>query len=563
MRSKDSSCRFSLSLLITVGFLFFGPATAARAQTFSVLYNFGSQLDDPCQQFFSGIIAQGRDGNLYSGSSECGAYGRGAAYRVTPGGSLTTEYSFSGGSDGSYPYGGLTLGTDGNFYGATYGGGFGSYGTIFKMTPGGGLTTLYTFTDSGDGALPAAPPIQGTDGNLYGTTCPGCNNQGVYGTIYKITHSGTFTVLYECDITHCEDFYGPLIQGTDGNFYGTSIYGGTNGAGVVLKITPAGQLTDLYSFDNTHGDYPTGPLVQGTDGNFYGTTLDGGASGYGVVFRMTPAGKLTVLHNMNGTTDGSAPYAGLVQATDGNFYGVNAYGGAASTYCPAGCGAIFKITSSGAFSVLYNFDMTTGQLPYTTLYQHTNGVLYGATQLGGTGDVDPLCSPGNCGVLYSLNIGAAPFASLLSTTGKVGKKIEILGQGFTGTTAVSFNGTAATYGVVSDTYLTATVPAGATPGPVTVTTPGGTLTSSKTFRVAPSITSFSPASGPVGTAVVITGESLTRTTSVSFGGVKAVSFTVNSDTQVTAIVPTGAVTGKIKIVTAGGTSTSGGTFTIT
>ena len=207
--------------------------------------------------------------------------------------------------------------------------------------------------------------------------------------------------------------------------------------------------------------------------------------------------------------------------------------------------------------------MTTGQLPYSTLYQHTNGVLYGATQLGGTGDADPLCSPGNCGVLYSLNIGAAPFASLLTTTGKVGKKIEILGQGFTGTTAVSFNGTAATYTVVSDTYLTATVPAGATPGPVTVTTPGGTLTSSKTFRVAPSITSFSPASGPVGTAVVITGESLTQTKSVSFGGVKAVSFTVNSDTQVTAIVPTGAVTGKIKIVTAGGTSTSGGTFTIT
>ncbi len=183
---------------------------------------------------------------------------------------------------------------------------------------------------------------------------------------------------------------------------------------------------------------------------------------------------------MNGTTDGRQTSAGLVQATDGNLYGVNGYGGAASSGCPSGCGTIFKITTTGVFSVLYNFDLTTGQAPLTTVMQHTNGILYGTASGGGTG-----CASANCGVLYSLNIGAAPFVSLVSTRAKLGQTVEILGQGFTGTTGVSFDGIAANFKVKSDTYLMAIVPTGAQTGPVTVTTPGGTLTSNKIFRVAP------------------------------------------------------------------------------
>jgi IPT/TIG domain-containing protein len=223
--------------------------------------------------------------------------------------------------------------------------------------------------------------------------------------------------------------------------------------------------------------------------------------------------------------------------------------------CPPSCVTLFKITKTGTFSILYNFDQTTGQLPYSTMMQHTNGILYGGTQLGGTGNVDPNCGAGDCGVIYSINIGVAPFVSLVSTSAKNGKTIEILGQGFTGTTGVSFNGTAATFKVASDTYLTATVPTGATTGSVTVTMPGRTLKSSKTFRVTPQITSFSPPSGAVGTLVTITGVSLTQTTKVTFGGVVATSFTVISDMQVTATVPTGAKTGKIVITTSGGTAT--------
>ena len=466
-----------------------GAAPTTMAQTFSVVYNFGSAAGDPSQGFYSGIIAQGQDGNLYSGTSAGGAYGYAATFNVTPAGILTPLYSFADDGDGAGPYGGLTLGTDGNFYGTTYNGGFGDprFGTVFKMTSSGGLVTLYSFTDGSDGALPIAPPVEGTDGNFYGTTCNECNGPIAtgFGTIYKITPTETFTVLHQFNGTDGSELNDALTLGTDGNFYGTTTYGGDYGN--VFRITPSGSLTILYNLDNLQGDgeYPIGRLVQGNDGNFYGTTVDGGSTGYGVVFKITPAGNFTVLYNMNGTTDGSAPYAGLVQATDGNFYGANAYGGAPSTNCPNGCGTIFKVTPGGVFSVLYNFDLTTGQTPYSTLFQHTNGLIYGMTQSGGTGNVALSCNAGNCGVVYSLNIGAAPFVTFVVSAAKVGGTAEILGQGFTGTTGVSFNGTAASFTVVSDTYITATVPTGATTGSVTVTTPGGTLTSNMPFRVLP------------------------------------------------------------------------------
>src|SRR5262249_40714862 len=169
----------------------------------------------------------------------------------------------------------------------------------------------------------------------------------------------------------------------------------------------------------------------------------------------------------------------------------------------------------------------------------------------------------NGGVFYSLDMGLKPFVNLLNWTGKVGKTVEILGQGFNGATKVSFNGISAAFTISSDTYLTATVPAGATSGFVTVTLPGSTLKSNRKFLVAPFILSFTPTIGPVGTPVTITGTSFTGATKVTFGGVKATAFTVNSDTQVTATVPTGAVTGKIAITTAGGTASSATDFTVT
>jgi uncharacterized repeat protein (TIGR03803 family) len=530
------------------------PTTVAQAQNFSVLYNFGTKSGDPWGPQNAGIVAQGRDGNLYSTALHGGTSGFGTVFKITPGGGLTVLYSFDG-AQGETPYGGLTLGTDGNFYGTTYYGGASNYGTVFKVTPSGSLTVLYSFTNGTDGAYPLAPPIQGTDGNFYGTTSQ--FNDGGPGSLYKITSSGKFTTLYHFDVTHGSDPFAPLVLGNDGNFYGTTNIGGANGYGEVFKVTPSGKLTVLYNFDDTHGAYPVGPLVQGIDGNFYGTTSSGGTGATsGVVFKITAIGRYTALHNINKTSDGFQPYAGLVQATDGNFYGANSAGGAGDA------GTIFKISPTNAYKTLYDFDGTTGSTPLVTLFQHTNGVLYGDTEMGGTGSVSP-CTTGQCGVFFSLNLGLKPFVSLVSASGKVGQTVEVLGQGFTGTKGVSFGGTAATFKVVSSTYLTATVPSGAVTGSVTVTTPGGTLTSNKQFRVTPQIISFKPTSGTVGTAVQITGVSLTQTTEVTFGGVKATSFKVNSDTQVTATVPTGAKTGHIAITTAGGTVTSSGIFTVT
>jgi uncharacterized repeat protein (TIGR03803 family) len=537
---------------------------AAHAQTFSVLYNFNASTSDPLGLVSPGTLAQGQNGNIYTTSVSGGAFvsgegANGTVFDMTPGGILSELYSFEViqgvPAIGCNPYSGATLGTDGNVYGTTVSCGTVGYGTVFVITPSGSLAALYNFTGGSDGGNPYAAPIQGADGNYYGTTsCGGAQAcPGGYGTVYKVTPSGTFTTLYQFDLSHGYGPVAPLVQGTDGNFYGTTESGGISSTdGVVFKITSSGKLTVLYNFDGTHGRNPLAPLIQGVDGNLYGTTEQGGSKGYGVIFKMTTSGKLTVLHNFNiSTLDGGNPVAGLVQATDNNFYGVAEEGG------EFGGGIIFRVgpTGGSSYSVRYHLNgATDGTIPEVTLLQHTNGLLYGLSDGGGTYGV---------GTFFSLSEGLGQFVSLVSTSGKVKASVEILGQGFTGTTGVTFNGTAATYTVVSDTYLTATVPSGATTGSVTVVTPGGTLASNKTFRIKPSITSFSPPSGPVGTSVAITGVSLTQTTKVTFGAVTATSFTVNSDKKVTATVPTGAKTGKIVITTAGGTATSAGTFTVT
>jgi uncharacterized repeat protein (TIGR03803 family) len=449
-------------------------AIALHAQNYTVKYNFGTKSGDPINPTYSGIVAQGRDGNLYGTTPFGGANGKGAMFKITPGGTLTVVYSFD--STDPYPYSGLTLGTDGNFYGATYSSGTPGDGTVYKITPRGTVTLLHSFTGS-DGSGPFAPPIEGTDGDFYGTTTAG--GASSEGTVYKITPSGKFTSLYSFDGTTGEEPIAPLVQGSDGNFYGTTEVGGMYDAGVVFKITSSGKLT-AYSLDGGHGgELSFSPLVQGSDGSFYGTASAGGKKDDGAIFKITASGRVTVLHSFNGTTDGAEPFAGLVQATDGNFYG------AASNGKDTPQGTIFKIspTSPYPYTVLYSFDGTTGATPWVTLVQHTNGILYGDTNSGGTGNMG--CAVGTCGVFYSWDAGLGPFVSLVSVAAKVGKTIEILGQGFTGTTGVSFNGTAATFTVVSSTYLTAKVPSGATTGFVTVTTPKGTLTSNKKFRVIP------------------------------------------------------------------------------
>jgi uncharacterized repeat protein (TIGR03803 family) len=455
-------------LLVFCMFALFAPSS--YAQKFSVLYNFGSASNDPFQPSYSGIIAQGRDGNLYS-TAPNSYEGYGAAFMITPSGALTVLYSFAPGTSGVFPYSGLVLGTDGNFYGTTESEGSNN-GTVFTITPNGQFTLLYTFAGSTDGGRAYAPPIQASDGNFYGTTSDGYS-QSPYGTVYKLTSAGLFTPLYQFDQAHGATPYAPLVQGSDGNFYGVTFAGGNLNLGVVFKITPGGKLHVLYNFDGAHGSLPFGPLIQGNDGNFYGTTFNGGTNGSGVIFKIKPNGRLKVIHDFAGISGGFYPCTGLVQASDGNFYGTTHNGDRVDA------GTIFRVSPQGLYAVVHRFDGTDGKFPLVTLTQHTNGILYGDTSQGGTGS---LCNE-DCGTFFSWDAGLPPFVIPAPLSGKIGGKIEFLGQGFTGTTNVSFNGVAATFDVVSDTFLTAIIPSEATSGFVTVTTPGGKLKSNRKFRV--------------------------------------------------------------------------------
>jgi len=557
-------CRWKTTFLACV-FCVVGTMTSP-AQTFQTLANFdGTDGYDPLYEMY---LVQGLDGNLYGTTSGGGAHNQGTVFKITATGTLTTLYSFCSKSDcadGYQPYAGLIQGTDGDFYGTTTFGGASSAcsevsppgcGTVFKITPAGKLTTLHHF-DLTDGATPFGGLIQGTDGNFYGTTSGGFTGGVDDGTVFKMTPAGKVTTLHSFDGTDGASPWAGLIQGTDGNFYGTTRNGGLQGYGTVFKITPTGTLTTLYSFCSqsgcADGYFPAG-LVQATNGNFYGTISGGGVSttctGCGTVFKITTAGTLTTLHTFDGA-DGMGPTAGLIQATDGNFYGTTAGGGETST-C-GGCGTVFKITPAGILTTLENFDLTDGSTLYAGLVQATNGDLYGTTSFGGAF---------GAGTVFSLSVGLGPFVEILTASGKVGAAVTILGNDLRGATSVTFNTTVAKFEVVSSTEIKTTVPSPATTGKVKVVTPSRTLTSNLKFRVTPTILSFSPTSGPVDTSVVITGKSFTGATSVAFGGVKATSFEVDSYTQVTATVPSGAKTGEITVTTPGGTVTSTGTFTV-
>jgi uncharacterized repeat protein (TIGR03803 family) len=492
---------FAMFILIVVA------ATVAKAQnslpnsraiepptvTLTPLVDFdGSDGSYPYAQ-----VAQGRDGNYYGTTSEAG-YSYGTVFKITPAGKLTTLYNFATDSrdNGSVPYAGLILGTNGDFYGTASGGGpyNGSFGTVFKITPAGKLSVLYSFcpqSGCADGAVPDVGLIQATNGNFYGTTSEGGTGASASnsGTIFTITPAGKLTKLYSfCNLTNCADGWDPsgLIQATDGVIYGTTVHGGIGydpgGDGTFFKITPDG-ITTLYKFcsesDCADGAYPH-TLIQAADGDFYGTNSGDGVHGAGSVFKITATGVLTTLYSFcaaSDCADGANP-VGLVQATDGNFYGTTVNGGAGDLCGGHPCGTIFEITAGGSLTTLWDFcgskNCTDGTNPGAPLIQATNGNFYGTTEGGWAG---------SSGTVFRLSTGLGPFVAFVRSSGEVGSTAEILGQGFTGTTAVSFNGTAATFTVVSDSYMTAIVPTGATTGKVIVTTPTGQLTSNVNFKI--------------------------------------------------------------------------------
>jgi uncharacterized repeat protein (TIGR03803 family) len=479
----------------------------SQAQTPTVIYTFNSHTSDVINPLPVGVVVQGRDGSLYSSTAfSQTTSNKGGIFAVTPAGTESVLYDFLP-SDAGQCNAGVVLGSDGNFYGTCFAGGSGGQGIVYKVTPTGTFTILHSFTGtSGDGAGPTAPPTQAADGNFYGVTYTGGAHND--GAVYKLTPSGTLTILYS--FTAGADGFNPegsLVQGTDGNLYGTTSGGGIHNFGTTFKISILGKLATLHAFSSTDGAEPVGGMIQGTDGNFYGTTYVGGTNNNGVVFKMTAGGTVTVLHSLLAATDGMGPQVSLVQATDGNFYGINVFGGHGGGIGGLGLGSIFKVTAKGVFSTVYLFDnVAVGGNPGAALVQNTNGLLYGDSFYGPSG--------GGYGAFYSLNIGTSPFARLALTSGKAGDQIGIFGQGFSGSSVVKFGGVAATsITLTGTTYITATVPVGALTGKVTVTTGSTTLTSTQSFTVHDSWTSgmvmptalAGPATGVIGTKVYVEG----------------------------------------------------------
>jgi uncharacterized repeat protein (TIGR03803 family) len=367
---------------------------------------------------FSSAFVQGADGNFYGALNTgcCLPGSDGAVFKMTPTGLLTVLHYFTAtNGDGAYPSG-LLRAADGNFYGTTSSGGdgdeFSGHGTVFRMTPDGTVSTLYTFTDGADGAYPG-PLIQGSDGNLYGA------DPVWYGTVFRVTTAGVLATLAN-GFPGFEGFtpQAALIEGTDGNLYGTTAQGGRNYIGAVFRVTLSGATTVVHSFTGTDGASPRAALLQAPDGNFYGTASAGGASNLGTVFRMAPDSTVTVLHAFTGGTDGASPYAALVGGLDGNFYGTTRDGGALNF------GTVFRVTPAGAYTVLYQFaGGYDGGHPLAALVLATDGNFYGTTSITGAfnaGTAFRITSQGTLTILHAFSgtdgtgrDGSYPQAALL------------------------------------------------------------------------------------------------------------------------------------------------------
>jgi uncharacterized repeat protein (TIGR03803 family) len=488
--------------------------------------------------------------------------------------------------DGAIPMAELIQGADGNYYTTTQIGGAGTCpgevedqipgcGAVVKITPAGVLSVLYSFpydsstSTAPDGWLPQAGLVQGKNGDFYGVAAEGgtggeacADTTGLSGcgTVFKLTKTGTLTVLHSfCGGSGCGSLAtdgaeptGRMVFGANGDLYGTTqsggIYNGFYNQGTIFRITTTGVYTVLHLFSGpfgTTGDgaNPVAGLTLGSDGNFYGTTEAGGSGGEdegeGTVFKMTPAGAVTILHSFVGLdgagTDGSYPKGALVQASDGNLYGTCYSGGANGT------GTAFRITTKGVFTKIYDFAAEAapgniGNFPRAGLIQASDGNLYGTAWQGGVFVTT--------GTIYQLTLGGvgtleASFDA--STTGF--SPLGALLQGSDGRLYVTLQDDG---GENSDEVEDS--------GAISVLDLGLEPPKPGAFQ-------FSPTSGLVGAKITLRGSAFVGRTAVTFNGTSAVSV-VDASGYITAIVPALATSGTISVTNAGGTTTSKNSFTV-
>jgi uncharacterized repeat protein (TIGR03803 family) len=428
------------------------------------------------------------------------------------------------------PYANVVQGLDGNLYGTTAYGGTHGQGTVYRLTPGGTFKVIYNFcslANCTDGSAPQAPLVFGTDGNLYGTTGGGGSGTAYCGTgcgtVFQLTTKGVLSTLHNfCSVAPCYDGSDPssgLVQGRDGSYYGvTSADGGSYLQGTVYRITPKGVLTTLYAFciqsGCTDGESPRAGLIQGTNGRFYGTTGSGGQHGYGEIFEITVAGKLTVLHSFDGT-DGEGAFSKLLQASNGLFYGTTESGG--STSCGLSlCGTVFKMTPAGLLTTLVNFTGTNGSYP-EGLVEGGDGYLYGITGGGGSN---------SSGTFFRMSLG-----------GKLSTPYNFCAAPCT-------DGYGPNYGLIQSTN-------GLFYGIAASGEDGYSVVYSIDTGLAPFVDTL-PSYGKVGANVRILGNNLTGATAVSFNGTDQPAFTVVSATEIRTTVPAGATTGRVEVTTVSG-----------
>ncbi len=534
--------------------------TPAHAQfTYTDIFDMNCDtalINGACDAYNVGPLWLWTDGNLYGTAYQVASPYCGMIFNVSTSGSYTNVLNFTGSTGkvkGCAEWAGLTpAGTSAvTFYGATTSNSFGTGtpGEVFHFDPSSNaFKVLHTFTKGDSGYL--AQPVVGKDGNLYGAT-------SATGATYRINGiTGGFAQLPN---SAPGGVHGPLFSAQDGTLYGTTYDGGASGLGTVFSMTTAGVINTVYPFTSADGSYPNSPLTQGADGYLYGTAFYGGTGGIGSVFKVSTSGVFTTLYSFGGAPDGAYPIAGLLAATDGNFYGTTTGGGA------SGNGTIFEITKTGTYLKLFDFTGSTGAVlgssPYTTLMQHPNGSFYGLTYEGGLNNF-------NKGVVYSLTpVDLLSTVTLCCNTFVIlDQPVNIFGVNLDQVLSVTFAGAQAQFQQISPSYLMAFVPSGALDGPVVVTainSAGGEeqLQSQQNLHILPTITNLDPTSGPAGTSVGIVGGGFAGATKVSFGGVKA-RFTVNTPSLIQATVPARAKTGKVRVTSRNGIATSQQIFTV-
>jgi uncharacterized repeat protein (TIGR03803 family) len=366
-----------------------GVTVLSSAQTESVLYTFQTGTDASTP--YAGLVHDSA-GNLYGTTLSGGVYNDGAVFKLDRRHHESVVYSFAGGNDGIAPKASLILDKGGNLYGTTSRGGTSAdAGTIFKISPSGTETILYRFTGGSDGATPLASLLRDRSGNLYGTTYAGGDPSCLCGVVFKVSPSGVETVVHAFAVGTDGEFpQGGLIADSNGNLYGTTLEGGKYGWGSVFKIDPAGTETVFYSFNlanGTDGWQPAGNLVRDAAGNFYGTTLAGGQQqscfgfGCGTVFRIDPSGNESVLYAFGDSPDGAGPSSGVVRDSAGNLYGTTYVGGPGGL---SGFGVVFELDTHGNETVLYQFSGgLDGAFPHSSLILDKAGNLYGTAERGG------------------------------------------------------------------------------------------------------------------------------------------------------------------------------------